>query len=88
VELVAKEERRGRAESGDLGKRDVDEDDLPRQHVDAQIGVDAREDETHQERRPQKGQEIAEHAGARRPLSQPVRVAEQEPEQDEDTTER
>ncbi len=64
VKLVAEQERRGGAEGGDLGQRDVDEDDLARQHVDTQIGVDAREDQAHEERRPQERQEIGEHAAA------------------------
>jgi len=35
VELVAEEKRRGRAEGGDLGERDVDEDHLAREDVHA-----------------------------------------------------
>ncbi len=62
VKLVAEEKRRRGAEGGDLGERDVDEDHLARQYVDAQVGVDAREDQTHEEGRPQERQEIGEHA--------------------------
>ena len=66
---MAEQERRRRAQGGDLGERDIHEDDLAGQHVDAEVGVDAGEDQTHEERRPQKGQQIAEHASALRPLA-------------------
>ena len=67
VQIPAEEERGGGAEGGDLGQGDVDEDDLARQHVHAEIGVDAREHETHQEREPQEREELAGHATATPP---------------------
>jgi hypothetical protein len=76
VKLVAEQERSGCAERGDLGERDVDEDDLARQHVDAEIRVDSGENQAHEERRPQKSQEVGEHWAARlaESLSQRVHV--------------
>ena len=48
-----REQRDGRAERGDLREREVDEDDPPLDDVDAQIGVDAGEDQAGDERRRQ-----------------------------------
>ena len=59
--VVADEERGGGAQRGDLGHRDVHEDDLAGQHVDAEIGVDAGEHQAHQERRPQDRDQVGEH---------------------------
>jgi hypothetical protein len=59
LDRQVQEERDGRPERGDLGERDVDEDDLARDHVDAKVGVDARQDQAHQERRPHQGEEVA-----------------------------
>ena len=50
---VPKHEGRGRAERRDLRQRQIDEDDVAREHLDAEIGMDADEAERHQERRPQ-----------------------------------
>src|SRR5713226_1119500 len=61
VELVAQEERRGGAEGRDLGERDVHEDDLARQHVDAEVGVDPRQHEAHEEGHPEEGEELGGH---------------------------
>ena len=59
---VDPDERRGRrAERRDLGQRDVHEHDLPGDDVDAQIGVNPRQDETHQERRPHQRDEVGGH---------------------------
>ena len=60
--LVAEHERRRRAEGGDLRERDVNEDDLAGEHVDAEVGVDAGEDQAHEERHPQDAEEIAHRA--------------------------
>ena len=62
VGLPAEEERRRRAEGGDLRERDVHEDDLAGEDVDAEIGVDAGEHQAHEERRPQEREELAGHA--------------------------
>ena len=61
VHLIAQQERRGRAERGDLRERDVDENDLAGQHVDAEVRVNASEDQAHEERRPQDREERADH---------------------------
>jgi len=61
VGLPAQEKRRRRAERGDLSQRDVDEDDLAREDVDAEVGVDAREHQAHEEWRPQDREEVAGH---------------------------
>ena len=58
VHVVADEERGGRAQRGDLGQGDIDEDDLTGQNVDAEVGVDPGEDEAHQERDPQQLQQV------------------------------
>ena len=42
-----------RAERGDLGERQIDEDDAPLDDVHAEVGVDAGEDEAGDERRRQ-----------------------------------
>ncbi len=52
------EERRGGPERRDLGEGDVDEHDLAGQHVDAEVRVDAREDQAHEEGRPEQREEI------------------------------
>src|SRR5439155_1162930 len=62
VGLPAQEKRRGGPERRDLSEGDVHEDDLAREDVDAQVRVDAREHQAHQERRPQDREEIADHA--------------------------
>jgi hypothetical protein len=60
----------GEAERGDLGERQVDEDHAAGEHVQAEIGVDPREDQAGQERQ---GQQV-EHAAlsAPRPGRRPV----------------
>ena len=40
---MAHEERDGRAEGGDLRQRQVDEDDVALEHLQAEVGVDADE---------------------------------------------
>ena len=64
VQLEAEEEGRGGPERGDLGQRDVDEDHLARDDVEAQIGVDAREHQAHQERHPHQREQVARHAAS------------------------
>ena len=61
VELEAEEERRGGAQRGDLRERDVDEDDLAREHVHAQVRVDPREHQTHEEWCPEQREQLEEH---------------------------
>ena len=43
LERPPDQEGRRSSESGDLGEGDVNEDHLPRDHVDPEVGVDARQ---------------------------------------------
>ena len=61
---VAEHEGDRRAERGDLRERQIDEDDFARQHLDAEIGVDADETDRHEERRPEKCERLAHRAAA------------------------
>ena len=61
LDLVADEKGGGGAEGGDLRHGDVDEDHLAREDMHTEIGVNAREHETHQERGPQDGDELGGH---------------------------
>ena len=61
---MAEHERGGRAERRDLRKREIDEDHFARQHLDAEIGVDADEADRHQERRPEECERLAHRAAA------------------------
>ena len=63
---MAEHERDRRAERRDLREREIDEDDVAGQHLDAEIGVDADQAERHQERRPQQRERVAHHALGRR----------------------
>ncbi len=53
---VTEHERHRRAERCDLREREIDEDDFARQHLDAEIRVDADQAHRDQERRPEKAQ--------------------------------
>ena len=55
------QQRDGGAERRDLGERQIDEDDAALDHVHAEVGVDAREDQAGSERRREK----REHRGIR-----------------------
>ncbi len=48
--VVAGKDGDREAEGCDLGQREIDEHDLPRQHMQAELGVDARQDEAGHER--------------------------------------
>ena len=61
---MAEHEGGGRAERGDLGEGEIDEDDFARQHLNTEIGVDADETDRHQERQPQKCERFAHWAAA------------------------
>ncbi len=61
---MAEHEGDGRAERRDLRQRQIDEDDFARQHLDAEIGVDADEAHRHEERRPEKDERVAHGAAA------------------------
>jgi hypothetical protein len=49
------------AERGDLGEREVDEDDAPLDHVHAQVGVYPGEDQAGDERRREKPEDVEVH---------------------------
>src|SRR5512144_3125241 len=68
LELVADQECGGGAERGDLGERDVDEDHLARDDVEAQVGMDAGEDQAHEERKPHQVQQLGAHLVVTRSL--------------------
>jgi len=61
VGLVSEQERRCRAQGGDLREGDVDEDDLAREHVDPEVRVDARQHQAHEEWCPQDRKELSDH---------------------------
>ena len=61
---MAEHEGRGRAERGDLRQREIDEDDVARQHLDAEPGVDADETHRHQKRGPKECDRLAHRAAA------------------------
>ena len=61
---MAEHEGRGRAERGDLRQRQIDEDDFARQHLDAEIGVDADEADRHEKRWPKECDGLAHRAAA------------------------
>ena len=48
----------GRTKRCDLRQRQIDENDFAREHLDAEICVDADETNRHQERRPEKCQRL------------------------------
>jgi hypothetical protein len=50
-----------RAQGRDLGEREVDEDHPPLHHVDAQVGVDAGQDEAGRERGGEELQDVGVH---------------------------
>jgi hypothetical protein len=50
---MTEHEGHGRAERGDLRQGQIDEDDVSRQHLDAEIGVDADQAQRHEKWRPQ-----------------------------------
>ncbi len=56
--FVADEEGCRCPEGCDLGRGDVDEDDLASKHVKAQVGMNAREDEAHEKRCPEQRQQV------------------------------
>jgi hypothetical protein len=58
VQLVSGQIGHGRAEGGDLGEREVDEDDPPLDHVHAEVGVNPREDQPGREWNDEKRQQI------------------------------
>jgi len=51
---MAEHEGNRGAERGDLRQREIDEDHVAREHLDAEIGVDADEADGHQKRWPEK----------------------------------
>ena len=53
-----------RAERRDLRQRQIDEDDFAREHLDAEIGVDADQTHRHQECRPEKCERLDHRAAA------------------------
>src|SRR6185369_4010754 len=55
------QDRHRRAERGDLGEREVDEDDSPLDDVNAEIRVDAGDDQAGHERREQELQDVPAH---------------------------
>ena len=61
---MAEHEGGGRAERRDLRQRQIDEDDFARQHLDAEIGVDADEADRHEERRPEECERVDHRAAA------------------------
>ena len=61
VEVVAGEQRDGRAERGDLREREVDEDDPALDHVHAEVGVDAGQDEAGQKRAERETEAVSIH---------------------------
>jgi hypothetical protein len=61
---MSEHERRGRAERGDLRQCEIDEDYFAGEHLDAEIGVDAGEADSHQERRHQKRKCLGHFAAA------------------------
>ena len=65
---MAEHEPDRRAECGDLGEREIDEDHPPRQHLQAEIRVDADEADGHEERGPEKGEGVG-HRGSAAVLS-------------------
>ena len=61
LQVEAEEEGGGGAQGGDLGQRDVDEDDFSGDDMKPEVGVDAGQHEAHQERHPHQRQEVAGH---------------------------
>ena len=55
---MAEHEGDGGAERRDLREREIDEDDVAGQHLDAEIGVDADQAERHQKARPQECERV------------------------------
>jgi hypothetical protein len=60
LRVVAEEERWWRWRR-DLRHRDIHEDDLAREHVDAEVGVDPGEDQAHEKGRPQNRDQLVDH---------------------------
>jgi hypothetical protein len=58
------QQRDGGAERCDLGEREVDEDDAALDHVHAQVGVDAGQDQAGRERRRQEAEDVEVHQRA------------------------
>ena len=61
---MSQHEGHGRPECGDLGQRQVDEHDVARENLDAEIGVDRNQAYRHQERQPQQGKCVGHDQGA------------------------
>jgi hypothetical protein len=61
---MAEHERGGRAERRDLRQREIDEDHFARQHLDAEIRMDAGQAHRHQEREQQERERLAHRAAA------------------------
>ena len=61
---MAEHEGHGRAERRDLRQREIDEDDIAGEHLDAEIGVDADEADRDQEGWPQKSERLGHRATA------------------------
>ncbi len=61
---MAEHEGDGCAKRCDLGQREIDKDDVARQHLDAEIGVDADKAHRHQERGPKKSDRLDHFAPA------------------------
>jgi hypothetical protein len=68
VRIVAEQDGVDRAERRDLGERQVDEDHLAQEDVDAEVAVDADQDQAHRQRRQHPAQ-LAEVAHGRVTLS-------------------
>src|SRR5207244_4199389 len=54
VDVEAGQQRHGRPQRGDLGERKVDEDDPPLHHVNAEVGMNAGQDQAGQKRQNEK----------------------------------
>jgi hypothetical protein len=61
---MAEHEGNGRAERGDLGQREIDEDDIAREHLDAEVGVDTDKTHRYQEGWPEKSERLGHRAAA------------------------
>ena len=61
---MAEQKRHGRAERRDLRQRQIDEDDIAGEDLDAEISVDADKAHRDQERRPEEGQCFGHRAAA------------------------
>jgi hypothetical protein len=62
--VVPHQDRPHHAERGDLRQREVDENDFARQHLDAEIGVDADEAHGHEKRQPKERERFTHRAAA------------------------